>query len=149
MKCEFGACGDIGNTLVQGAAVNGAWCSKYPSICQWIKTGLIYLKTHPITLSANELAAAQVTYQHSTKSLCVNVGAGASFPPSKAFTVGALNAGDMDHWQDVESSWGYSYGANLFAGYQGSFNSSGKVGGPTVSGVGISGSYTWGGCTSF
>jgi hypothetical protein len=63
-------------------------------------------------------------------------------------TAGVLNEGDMSKWKDVASGWGYSFGANLVLGYQGSFNSSGKVGGPTVSGIGLSASYTYGGCMS-
>lgn len=114
----------------------------------WFQRGLNYLKTHPVFISVNEILAAQITYQASTGTICANVGAGASVPPTKAVTVGVLNEGDMGKWTDVQSSWGYSFGANLFLGYQGSFNSSGKIGGPTVSGVGLSGSYTYGGCTT-
>jgi hypothetical protein len=107
-----------------------------------------YLRTHPITISANEIGAFQYTYQASSNTACINVGVGASVPPTKAVTVGLLNAGDMRQWQDVQSSWGYSLGANFFLGYQGSFNSSGTIGGPTVSGIGLSGSYTYGGCAT-
>ena len=114
----------------------------------WLQQGLNYLKTHPVFISVNEILAAQITYQASTGTICANVGAGASVPPTKAVTVGVLNGGDMGNWTNVQSSWGYSFGANLFLGYQGSFNSSGKIGGPTVSGVGLSGSYTYGGCTT-
>jgi hypothetical protein len=39
--------------------------------------------------------------------------------------VGVLNEGNMGKWTDVQSSWGYSFGANLFVGYQASTNSSG------------------------
>ena len=117
-------------------------------VLTWIKNGLNYLKSQPITLSVNEIVAAQITYQHSTSTICGNIGLGASVPPSKAVTVGILNAGDMNNWKDVVSGTGYSFGANLFLGYQGSFNSSGKVGGPTISGIGLSGSYTYGGCTA-
>ncbi len=78
------------------------------------------------------ILAAQVTFQASTGTICGNLEAGASVPPTKAVTVGVLNEGDMEKWTDVQSSWGYSFGANLFLGYQGSFNSSGKIGGPTV-----------------
>jgi len=112
----------------------------------WFQRGLDYLKSHPVFISVNEILAGQITYQASTKTICGNVGLGASVPPTKAVTVGILNEGDMGKWTDVQSSWGYSFGANLFLGYQGSFNSSGKIGGPTVSGVGLSGSYTYGGC---
>src|SRR5439155_21500213 len=112
----------------------------------WLQRGLNYLKTHPITFSFTEGLSLQATYQASTKTLCINAGLGASVPPSKMFTAGVLNEGDMGKWTDVQSSWGYSFGANLILGYQGSFNSSGKVGGPTVSGVGLSGSYTYGWC---
>ncbi len=128
------------------AASNGNF--SWYGILSWINKGLDYLKTHPVTISVNEILAGQITYQASTKTICGNVGLGASVPPTKAVTVGILNEGDMGKWTDVVGSWGYSFGANLFLGYQGSFNSSGKVGGPTVSGIGLSGSYTYGGCTT-
>jgi RHS repeat-associated protein len=114
----------------------------------WFQRGLNYLKTHPVFISVNEILAAQITYQASTGTICANVGAGASVPPTKAVTVGVLNEGNMGNWTNVQSSWGYSFGANLFLGYQASTNSSGTIGGPTVSGVGLSGSYTYGGCTT-
>jgi hypothetical protein len=128
-------------------ATNGN--SSTSRISSWIRNVSDYLASHPVTISVNEIAAVQITYQHSTKTICSSAGLGASFPPSKAFTVGILNAGDMDKWTDVVSGPGYSFGANLFAGYQGMFNSSGKLGGPTISGVGISGSYTIGRCVRF
>jgi len=114
----------------------------------WFQRGLNYLKTHPVFISVNEILAAQITYQASTGTICANLGAGASVPPTKAVTVGVLNEGNMGNWTSVQSSWGYSFGANLFVGYQASTNSSGTIGGPTVSGVGLSGSYTYGGCTT-
>jgi RHS repeat-associated protein len=122
--------------------------SNINAIRSLIQNGVNYLKTHPVFISANEILAGQVTVQWSTKTVCANLGAGASVPPTKALTVGALNGGDMAQWTNVQSSWGYSFGANLGLGYQGSFNSSGKIGGPTISGVGLSGSYTFGGCTT-
>ena len=112
------------------------------------RDGGAYIKTHPVFISVNEIFAGQITYQASSKTICGNLGLGASVPPTKAVTVGMLNEGNMGKWTDVQSSWGYSFGANLFLGYQGSFNSSGKIGGPTVSGVGLSGSYSYGGCTT-
>jgi hypothetical protein len=118
------------------------------SALSWLQEKLNYLKTHPVTISVNEIAAGQITYQHSTGTICGNIGMGASFPPSKAVTAGILNEGTMGNWQQVISGPGYSFGANFFGGYQGMFNSSGKLGGPTVSGIGVSGSYTIGGCTT-
>lgn len=113
----------------------------------WVQNALNYVKNHPVFVSVNEILAAQITYQHSTKTLCANVGLGASVLPSKAITVGVYNDGKMSKWTDVLSSWGYSFGANLFAGYAMSTNSSGTIGGPSASpGVGLSGSYTWGAC---
>jgi hypothetical protein len=58
------------------------------------------------------------------------------------------NAGNMSKWKNVVSGFGYSFGSNVGLGYQASINSSGKIGGPAVSGVGLSGSYTWGGCVT-
>jgi len=107
-----------------------------------------YLKSHPVTFSVNEIVAGQVTYKASTKTICGSVGLGASVPPTKALTVGILNDGSMPNWRDVFNGWSYSFGANLFVGYQGYFGSSGRVGGPTASAVGLSGSYTFGGCTT-
>jgi RHS repeat-associated protein len=112
----------------------------------WLQQGLNYLKNHPVFISVNEIAAAQFTVQWSTKTVCGNLGAGASFTPTKFFTVGVYNAGNMSNWTNVLSSWGYSFGANVGLGYQASTNSSGKIGGPTISGLGLSGSYTHGGC---
>src|SRR5690242_20235257 len=83
-----------------------------------IRNGWDYAKTHPVTVSVNEIGALQVTYQASTKRLCGNVGIGASVPPTKMVTVGILNGGDMSKWTDVVSSWGYSFGANWILGYQ-------------------------------
>jgi RHS repeat-associated protein len=115
----------------------------------WFQRTLNYLKSHPITISVNEILAGQITYQASTGTICGSVGAGASVPPTKAVTVGILNDGSsMGNWQQVISGPSYSFGANLFVGYQGTFSSSGNVGGPTVSGIGLSGSYTIGGCTT-
>ena len=114
----------------------------------WLQSGLNYLKSHPVFISVNEILAGQITYQASTKTICANVGLGASVPPTKAVTVGVYNAGNMGNWTNVLSSWGYSFGANLGLGYQASTNSSGTIGGPTISGVGLSGSYTYGGCTT-
>ncbi|MFY9561302.1 MAG: RHS repeat-associated core domain-containing protein [Terriglobales bacterium] len=114
----------------------------------WLTRAWTYIKSHPVTLSVNEIFAGQITFQYSTGTICGNFGLGASFPPTKAVTVGILNEGDMGKWQDVLSGPGYSFGANLILGYQGMFNSSGKVGGPTVSGIGLSGSYTKGSCTT-
>jgi RHS repeat-associated protein len=111
-----------------------------------VADGSGYLKAHPVFISVNEIVAGQITVQWSTRTVCGNLGAGASVPPTKAVTVGLYNAGNMDHWKDVVSSWGYSLGSNLGPGYQVSTNSSGTIGGPTVSGVGLSGSYTYGGC---
>jgi len=112
----------------------------------WIQNGLNYLKTHPVFISVNEILAGQATVQWSTKTVCGNLGVGASVPPTKAVTLGVYNAGNMSNWTNVLSSWGYSFGANVGLGYQASTNSSGTIGGPTVSGVGLSGSYTYGGC---
>jgi hypothetical protein len=112
----------------------------------WFQQGLNYLKNHPVFISVNEILAAQITVQWSTKTVCANLGAGASVPPTKAVTVGLYNNGNMSNWTNVLSSWGYSFGSNLIAGYQASTNSSGTIGGPTVSGPGLSGSYTYGGC---
>ena len=114
----------------------------------WFQRTLNYLKSHPITISVNEIFAGQITYQASTGTICGSVGAGASVPPTKAVTVGILNEGNMQNWQGAISGPSYSFGANLFVGYQGTFSSSGNVGGPTVSGIGLSGSYTIGGCTT-
>ena len=114
----------------------------------WFQRTLNYLKSHPITISVNEIFAGQITYQASTGTICGSVGAGASVPPTKAVTVGILNEGNMGNWQGAISGPSYSFGANLFLGYQGTFSSSGNVGGPTVSGIGLSGSYTIGGCTT-
>lgn len=148
--CEFGACGAgpsaFGPGDVAGAAAT--FCSNHPSLCQWAANGLAYLKSHPVFISANEIAAGQITFQYSTRTICANVGLGASVPPTKAFTVGLYNAGNMAHWKDVVSGYGYSFGANLIGGDQASINSSGTIGGPTISGVGLSGSYTYGGCTT-
>jgi RHS repeat-associated protein len=148
---------DAGEPIFTYAAANGNWTAigiTYSGGAtqaganngNWFQRGLNYLKTHPVTFSFIEGLALQATYQASTKTLCINAGLGASVPPTKMFTAGVLNEGDMGKWTDVQSSWGYSFGANLIFGYQGSFNSSGKVGGPTISGVGISGSYTYGWC---
>lgn len=103
----------------------------------------------PVTASVNEIIAAQTTWDQGSRTLCGNVGVGASFPPTKALTLGILNEGNMDRWKDVVSSWGYSFAANGYGGYQMSTNSSGTVGGPTLSGPGFSGSYTYGGCMSY
>ena len=110
--------------------------------------GILAPKKAPVTISVNEILAGQITYQQSTNTICASFGLGASFPPTKAVTVGILNAGDMANWQNVMSGWSYTFGVNLILGYQGMFSSSGKVGGPTVSGIGLSGSYTYGGCTT-
>jgi RHS repeat-associated protein len=131
---------DSVNSVTDQSANNGT-----PS---WFQRGLNYLKSHPITISVNEIFAGQITYQASTGTICGSVGAGASVPPTKAVTVGILNEGSMNNWQGVVTGPSYSFGANLFLGYQGMFSSSGKVGGPTVSGIGLSGSYTIGGCTT-
>lgn len=149
MTCEFGACGPVTMGLGPGgvAGAPGAFCSNHPTVCRWLSNAVAYLKQHPISLSANEIVAAQLTYQASTNTLCSNIGLGASFEPTKALTVGIYNNGQMSKWQDVQSSFGYSFGANLFAGYQMSRNSSGTIGGPSLSpGIGISGAYTWGKC---
>lgn len=114
----------------------------------WFQRGLDYIKSHPVFISVNEIVAVQIIYQRSTNTICSNFGLGASVPPTKAVTVGILNEGNMGRWTDVQSGWGYSFGANLFLGYQGEFNSSGAVGGPTISGIGLSGSYTFGACGS-
>src|SRR5690242_9679773 len=74
----------------------------------WFRRGLNYLKTHPVFVSVNEILAAQITYQASTGTICANLGAGASVPPTKAVTVGVLNEGNMGNWTNVQSSWGYS-----------------------------------------
>lgn len=113
-----------------------------------IALGLNYFKNHPVFISVNEIVAGQIAVQWSTKTACANLGAGASLPPSKAVTVGVYNNGNMPNWTNVLSSWGYSLGANLIAGYAMSTNSSGTIGGPSISGVGLSGSYTYGGCMS-
>lgn len=114
----------------------------------WLQSAWNYIKSHPVTISVNEIIAAQITYQASTNTICGSLGAGASVPPTKAVTVGILNEGNMQNWQGAISGPSYSFGANLFVGYQGTFSSSGNVGGPTVSGIGLSGSYTMGGCTT-
>ena len=68
-------------------------------------------------------------------------------PPTNLVTAGILNSGNMQNWQGVVSGPSYSFSANIFVGYQGSFSSSGKVGGPSITpGIGLSGSYTIGGC---
>ncbi len=54
----------------------------------WFQNAVNYLKNHPVFVSVNEILAAQITYQHSTKTLCANVGLGASVLPSKAITMG-------------------------------------------------------------
>ncbi len=118
------------------------------AVVSGLQKGLNYLKSHPVFISVNEIVAAQITYQQSTGTICANLGAGASVPPTKAVTVGVYNEGNMGNWTNVLSSWGYSFGANLILGYQASTNSSGTIGGPTISGVGLSGSYTYGGCTT-
>ena len=128
-----------------GGGGGGAANNRTPS---WFQRTLNYLKSHPITISVNEIFAGQITYQASTGTICGSVGAGASVPPTKAVTVGILNEGNMGNWQGAISGPSYSFGANLFVGYQGTFSSSGNVGGPTVSGIGLSGSYTIGGCTT-
>ncbi len=92
------------------------------------------------------MLAAQFTMQWSTKTVCANLGAGVPVPPTKAITVGVYNSGNMLNWTNVLSSRGYSFGSNLVVGYQASTNSSGTIGGPTLSGVGLSGSFTYGGC---
>jgi len=108
---------------------------------------LDYLKSHPVFVSFNEIVALQLTVKWSTKTVCGNWGVGASVPPSKAVTVGVYNTGNMNKWTDILSSWGYSFGSNLFLGYAMSTNSSGTIGGPSASpGIGLSGSYTWGKC---
>ena len=109
---------------------------------------LNYLNSHPVTFSVNEIGAAQITYQNSTKTLCVNVGLGASLPPTKAVTIGILNNGNMGNWTKVLSGFGYTFSSSAYGGYQASTNSSGTVGGPTVSLPGVSGSYTYGGCAT-
>ena len=133
------------NSWVSGTGVNATAAANNGS---WLQQGLNYLKNHPVFISVNEILAAQITVQWSTKTVCANLGAGASVPPTKAVTVGVYNNGNMSNWTNVLSSWGYSFGANLIAGYQASTNSSGTIGGPTISGVGLSGSYTYGGCTT-
>jgi hypothetical protein len=113
----------------------------------WLQNAWNYIKSHPITISVSEILAGQITYQHSTKTICGSVGAGASVPPTNLVTAGILNEGNMQNWQGVVSGPSYSFSANLFVGYQGSFSSSGKVGGPSITpGIGVSGSYTIGGC---
>jgi RHS repeat-associated protein len=136
---KFGGCGGSGYSyfcLEFAAANNGSW----------LQQGLNYLKTHPVFISFNEIVALQLTVKWSTKTVCGNWGAGASVPPTKMVTVGVYNEGNMSNWTNVLSSWGYSFGANLGLGYQASTNSSGTIGGPSVSGVGLSGSYTFGAC---
>jgi len=115
----------------------------------WFTGALNYLKTHPVTASINEIGAVQAMYQNSTKTFCISVGVGASVLPTKAVTVGVLNNGNMGNWKNVASGWGYSFGSNLFLGYEAMTNSAGTVGGPSASpGIGVSGSYTYGGCTT-
>jgi RHS repeat-associated protein len=127
--------GPQGNLQAQAASFGG-----------WLQQGLTYLKNHPVFISVNEILAGQITVQWSTKTVCGNLGAGASVPPTKAVTVGLYNNGNMSNWTNILSSWGYSFGSNLIVGYQASTNSSGTLFGPTISGVGLSGSYTYGGC---
>ncbi len=137
-----------GQWEVTGVTISFGYSTYAANNGSWFQRGLNYLKTHPITISVNEFFAGQITYQASTNTICGSVGAGASVPPTKAVTVGILNAGNMQNWQGAISGPSYSFGANLFVGYQGTFSSSGNVGGPTVSGIGLSGSYTIGGCTT-
>ncbi len=134
----------------------GASADIVPQFYSWgdarndVASGLEYAKTHPVFISVNEIGALQYTAQWSTKTVCINVGVGASVPPTKMVTVGLYNAGNMANWTGVLSSWGYSFGSNLWAGYQASTNSSGTIGAPTLTlGAGLSGSYTYGGCKTF
>jgi len=112
-----------------------------------VTAALNYLKVHPVTISVAYGVAGQLTYQYSTGTICGSGGLGASYPPTKWVTFGVLNAGNMGNWTNVVSGFSYTFGANVVPGYQGSFNSSGTVGGPTIApGAGLSGSYTWGAC---
>jgi hypothetical protein len=132
--------------MIYGFTAGGMTFKSYKDFLNWLQQVLLYLKTHPVFISVNEIAAGQLTFQYSTKTICSNVGLGASVPPTKAVTVGVYNNGNMGNWTDVLSEWGYSFGANLGPGYTMSTNKSGTIGGPTVSGVGLSGSYTYGAC---
>lgn len=151
LSCEFGPCVNIGNPFGPGSVpgVTSSFCSSHPWVCQQVSMALARFRQYPISLSVTQIVAGQLTYQPSTNTLCSDVGLGASYTPTKAFTVGIYNNGaDISKWQEVLSGFGYSFGANIFAGYQMSRDNSGKtIGGPSLSpGVGISASYTWGKC---
>ena len=101
-----GANGDIwiGNSAVPGTSSDAGGLALINGIgfISLLQQGLNYVKSHPVFISFNEIGAAQVTYQASTKTGCINVGLGASLPPTKAVTVGLYNGGNIDRWTDVE-----------------------------------------------
>ena len=146
LGCSYGS-GSCGGGIY-GFTYGGMTFKSFTDFLNWlhqVSVFLSYLKTRPVFLSINGIGAVQFTYQASTKTLCANLGLGASVPPTKFATAGVYNGGSMNNWKGVLSGWGYSLGGNIGGGYQASTNSAGTIGGPSVSpGAGVSASYTWG-----
>ena len=138
--------GPITCTLTLPGASPG-W-PQMPSLRGWWPALLNYFRNTPITVNATEVLSSQITYIPGTKTLCGSIGFGMTWPPDKAISVGAYIHGNLNNAVPILEGPTTSLSAQFTPtiGYQGTWNGSGALGGPSFSGPGAIVSRTWGAC---
>jgi RHS repeat-associated protein len=114
----------------------------------WWASLVNYFKKTPFTVSATEGLSSQITYIPGTKTLCGAIGFGVTWPLTKAIGFGAYIHGNLNNAVPVLQGSSSSASVQLTPtiGYQATWNESGVLGGPSISGPGVRVSQTWGAC---